>query len=133
MSEEERKGFLLWYENEKFELFDNRCVFETNSQDDVTVLRQACGVFSRDFMQIGNIEMFLEAITIAPACNKILRRQLLKPDTIGLIPTGGYTCNNKYNKNVMMWPMHMEQMDGVKIKQVATDASTGFPNYVNSV
>ena len=44
-------------------------------------------------MQIGNLGVFLESITIESACNKVLRRRFLQPDTIGLIPTGGYTCN----------------------------------------
>jgi len=59
-------------------------------QDDVTVLRQAFQVFRREFMQIGNIDVFLEAITIASACNKVLPIRFLKPHTIGLFPTGGY-------------------------------------------
>jgi hypothetical protein len=41
--------------------------------DDVTVLRQACQIFRKDFMEIGNIDVFLEAVTIASACNKVLR------------------------------------------------------------
>jgi hypothetical protein len=44
-------------------------------------------------MEIGNIEVFLEAVTIASACNKVLRKKFLKPDTIALIPAGGYTAN----------------------------------------
>jgi len=40
-------------------------------------------------MEIGNIEVFIESITIASACNKVLRKRFLQPDTIGLIPTGG--------------------------------------------
>jgi len=74
---------------QKTKVFDNRRVFETYCQDDVTVLRQACQVFRREFIQIGNIEVLLEAITIASACNKVLHKRFLKPDTIGLIPTGG--------------------------------------------
>jgi hypothetical protein len=49
-------------------------------------------------MAIGNIEVFLEAITIASACNKVLRKWFLKSDTIGPIPTDGYTGNVNYNK-----------------------------------
>ena len=52
---------------------------------------------------------------IASACNKVLRRKFLKSDTIGLIPTGGYTCNNKYSKKAIMWLFHMEQTDGEAI------------------
>jgi hypothetical protein len=66
-------------------------------------------------MQIGNIDVFVESITIASACNKMLRKSFLKPNTIGLIPARGYTCKNKYSKKAMMWLLHMEQTDGVKI------------------
>jgi len=66
-------------------------------------------------MHIGNIQVFLQAIKIATARNNDLRKRFLQPDTIGLIPTGGYTCNNKYKKKALVWLMHMEQTDGVKI------------------
>ena len=72
MGEKERREFLAWYESQKSEhIFDNRRVLETYGQDDVTVLRQACRVFRREFKQIGNIEVFFESITIASACNKV--------------------------------------------------------------
>jgi len=115
MSEEERKEFLMWYENHKSEPFDNRRVLETYCQDDVTVLRQACRVFRHEFMEIGHIDVFVEAITIASVCNKVMRKRFLKPGTIGLIPTGGYTCNNKYSKKALMWMLHMEQTHRVQI------------------
>jgi len=46
--------------------FDNRHVLEPYCQDDVTVLRQACGVFRREFMQIGHIDVFVESIRSSP-------------------------------------------------------------------
>ena len=94
-----REEFLAWYEARKSHVFHNKHVLEAYCQDDVTVL-PACRVFGRVFLQIGNIEGFLESLTIASACIKMLRRKFLKPDTIGLIPTGGYTCNNKYSKKL---------------------------------
>jgi len=66
-------------------------------------------------MQIGHIDVFVESITIASACYKLLRKRFLKPDTIGLIPTGGYTCNNRYNKKALILLLHMERTDGVQI------------------
>jgi len=66
-------------------------VLEKYCEDDVPVLRQACRVFRREFMHIGIIEVFLELVTIASACNNVLRKLFLQPDTIGLIWTGGYT------------------------------------------
>jgi len=111
MSCGERKQLLSWYERQKVELFNNRRVLVSYSQNDVKVLRQAFRLFRRDFLHIGNIEVFLESLTIASACNNLLRRKFLKRDTIGLIRTGGKTCNNKYCK-VIMWLFHMEQSDG---------------------
>jgi len=130
MSEAERREFLAWYEGRKEAVFDKRRVLETYYADDVTVLRQACRVFRREFMQIGNIEVFLEASTIADACNKVLRKRFLKPDTIGLILTGGYSGNVNYSKKALMWLVYREMMDdgGRKILQGVTGANTGCQN-----
>jgi len=89
MREDKRKEFLVSYESQRSETFDNRHVLESCFQDDVTVLRQACRVFRREFLQVGCIDVFVESITIASTCNKFLRKRFLKPDTIGPIPTGG--------------------------------------------
>ena len=75
MSEGERREFLAWYDKEKVKVSDNRHVLGQYSQDDVTVLRHACRVFRREFLAIGNIEVFREALTIASACNKVLRKK----------------------------------------------------------
>jgi len=72
-------------------------------------------VFRRKFMQTGHIDVFVESITIASACNKVLRKRFLKPDTIGLIPTGGYSCTNRYSKKSLLWLLRMEEAEGVKI------------------
>jgi len=95
MSVGERKEFLAWYNEQKLKVFDNRHALEQYCQDDVTLLRQACRVFRREFLEIGNIEGFLEAMTIATACNKVLRKKFLKPETNGLIPPGGYRANRR--------------------------------------
>jgi len=96
----------------KINVFDNRRVLEQYCQDDVTALRQACRVFRPEFLEIGNIEVFLEALTIASACNNVLRKKFLKSETIGLIPPGGYSANRRYSKKAMMWLLHMERTDG---------------------
>jgi len=101
-------------------------VLETYCQDDVTVLGQACRVFRREFIQIGNIDIFLEAITIASACNKLLRKRSLKPDTIGLIPTGGYSDNVNYSKKYLMSLVYkVKKMDEIYCT-VVTDANIGY-------
>jgi len=59
MGESERKEFVSWYDAQKHQVFDNKCVLEQYCQDDDTVLRQACQLFRRDFMDVGNVDIFL--------------------------------------------------------------------------
>ena len=110
-----RREFLKWYDNQRSVLFDNRRVLETYCKDDVTVLRQASRVFRREFLQVGNIDVFHQSVTIASACNKVLRKIFLEPDTIGLIPNGGYSGNVNYSKKATMWLVYREQLDGCRI------------------
>jgi hypothetical protein len=116
MSISERREFMTWYDDQKNKVFDNKLVLQKYWQDYVTVLTKACQIFGRVFMEIGNIEIILESFNIASACNNVLRKRFLKPNTIGLIPAGGYSCNNNYSKKALMWLLHMEQMDGCRIK-----------------
>jgi G:T-mismatch repair DNA endonuclease (very short patch repair protein) len=131
MSETERRDFKTWYDEQKDKVFDNKRVLEEYSQDDVTVLRQACQIFRREFIEIGNIEDFLEAITVPSACNKVLRKCFLKPETIGLIPTGGYICNRNYSKKALMWLLHMEQTDGCRIIHARNGREYRLPELPN--
>jgi hypothetical protein len=101
------KGFLVMV----CRLSDCKRVLEHYCQDDVSVLRQACRIFRRDFIEIGNIDVSRSG-EIASACNKVLRNKFLKPETIGLIQSGGYTANNRYSKKALMWLLQKEQTDG---------------------
>ena len=56
-----------------------------------------------EFMKFAKIEIYLEALTIASACNKVLRVEFLKPDTTGLIATGGYSSNVNNSNKAVMW------------------------------
>ena len=65
MNESERKEFMAWYDSQKDKVFKNKRVLKQYCQDDVTDLRQACQIFRRDFMEVGNVDVFLESRTIA--------------------------------------------------------------------
>jgi hypothetical protein len=97
-------------------VFNCRRVLEKHCQYDFPVLRQACRIFRWVLMEIENIDVFLEAVTTTSACYKVFRKKFLKPETIGLIPTGCYTANSRYSKKALMWLLHMEQMDGCHIQ-----------------
>ena len=122
-----REQFLDWYDSQRPVLFDSNRVLDVYFQDDVTVLRQACQVFRREFLQVGNIEVFQEAVTIASACNKVLRKHILKKDTIGFIPTGGYSGNVNYNQKALMWLVYREQLDGYRIMHGRNVREYGMP------
>jgi hypothetical protein len=123
-----REAFLAWYEERKGRVFDNRRVLEQYCQDDVTVLRQACQTFRRHFAEIGNTDILQESLTIASACSKVFRKRFLKPETIGLIPAGGYSCNNNnYRKKALMWLIHMEQTHGCRIMHARNGREVRLP------
>ena len=111
----ERRDFFEWYDTQRAVLFDNRRVLETYCQDDVTVLRQACRVFRREILQVGNIHLFHESVKIVSPCNKVLRKIFLKRNNIGMIPKIGYSGNVNYSKKAMMWLVYREQLDGCRI------------------
>ena len=79
MSESERGEFMAWYDTQKDKVFDSRHVLLQYCQDDVTVLRQACQMFRSDFVEVGNVDVFLESCTIASTCNKVFRKPV--PET----------------------------------------------------
>jgi len=58
MNESERREIMAWYDMQKDKVFDIRHVLLQYCQDDGTVLRQACQMFRRDFMQVGNVDVF---------------------------------------------------------------------------
>jgi len=115
ISESERREFMTCYCMQKDKVFDNRHVLLQYYQDDVTVLRQACQMFRRDFIDVGKVNVFLESCTIASACNKVFRKRFLKPETISLIPSGGYSCNRNYSRKALLWILHMEEEENCKI------------------
>jgi hypothetical protein len=78
-------------------------------QADVSVLREACRTFRKHFLEIGNVEVFHESMTIASASNKVLKKKCLQPDRLGLIPVGGYTDNIKQSKKAIAWLLKEEK------------------------
>ena len=115
MSAKERAEFLALYEGQSTEVFDNRSFLAAYCQDDVTVLRQACTVFKREFLQIGNVDVCTESVTIARAFNKVSRKRFLQRNTIGLIPIVGYSFYVNESKKALMWLVHRERTDGCRI------------------
>ena len=73
--------------------------------------------------------MFLESVTIPSACNKMMRKRFLKPNTIGLIPSGGYTGKGNYSNKAIMCLVYREQTDGYTIRHAGNGRVYGPPEF----
>ncbi|KAB0805677.1 hypothetical protein PPYR_02647 [Photinus pyralis] len=86
---------------------------------DVDILTLACLKFRESLIKAGNVCPFSEACTIASSCNKLFRRNFLKPDTIGLIPRHGYRYRDKQSKIAIEWLIWEEKVRGINILHAA--------------
>ena len=93
------------------------------------MLRDACRVQRCEFIQIGNIDLILDSVTIASACNKVMRKRFLKPNTICLIPSGRYTGNVNYSNKAIIWLVYREQTDGCTIRQARNGREYRPPDF----
>ena len=64
-------------------------------ESDVMILRQASMKFRDLFKRETTVDPLTESVTIASACNRVFRKNFLKPNTIGIIPPGGYRRHEK--------------------------------------
>jgi hypothetical protein len=114
-SDSERRECLERCEVQKGMPIDNKRVLESYCQDDVTVVRQSCHLFRREFLNIAKIDAFQESLTIASACNNLFRKLFLHPDSIGLIRPGDYIGSGLYSKKSITWMRYKEQTDGCSV------------------
>ena len=88
MSGSERSEVLTCYEGQKNVVFDKHASWKRTATT-MFVLRETCCVLRREIIHISKIDVFLESVTIASACNKVLRKRFLKPNTMVLFRRAG--------------------------------------------
>jgi hypothetical protein len=133
MRETERYIFLSLYETSaKIEIFDDRRVLGRYCQTDVTLLRKFCRRFRKEILQIGNLVVFLECMSIALACNKMFRKKFLQPDTVGIFPIGGHIWNMKQTKVAITWllPEKKEGPLRKKRQEAPVSRTSSFPTFI---
>ena len=64
-------------------------------ESDVDILRRADMKFRDLFLAETGVDPLVQSTTIASACNVVFRSSFLLPNTIGLIPPGGYRRHKK--------------------------------------
>ncbi|CAH0561693.1 unnamed protein product [Brassicogethes aeneus] len=80
---------------------------------------KACLKFREQMMTTTNVCPFTDACTIASACNKVFRRNFLKPNTIGIIPKGGYRFKDNQSLIALKWLIWEEKERKIVIQHAA--------------
>lgn len=120
MFEKGKEQFDVWYDEQVKSnyIFDFQKEIVEYCISDVDILAQSCIKFRAMFLEICNVEPFLESTTIASACNLIYRRNFLKPETIGLIPKHGYRMVDNQSSIALQWLSWVEQERDIVIKHM---------------
>ncbi|XP_023312382.1 uncharacterized protein LOC111692561 [Anoplophora glabripennis] len=119
MKPEDRSKFLEWHEEHRDDEFDMQRDLVEYCISDVEILTAACLKFRQQLMETGNVCPYTEACTIASACNKVYRRNFLKPNTIGIIPKGGYRWRDNQSKIAIQWLVWEEHQRQINIQHAA--------------
>lgn len=119
MKADRRTRFLEWYEEHKNDTFDMQKELVNYCISDVDILTKACLKFRKMMIQETNVCPFSESVTIASSCHKVYRRNFLKPDTIGIVPRGGYRYKNNQSKIAIQWLLWVEKERGIDITHSA--------------
>lgn len=89
----ETKNFLNWYlplKNDKNYVFNNIVELKKYCALDVSILRKGCIQFMIDFINILDINPFLQSMTLAQAVMLGFRKKFLIPNTLGIVPRTNY-------------------------------------------
>ncbi|XP_054259393.1 uncharacterized protein LOC128984131 [Macrosteles quadrilineatus] len=118
MFEKSYKDFENWYNDQVANqvTFDFKKEILEYCMSDVDILAQACLKFRSIFLQECNVDPFLEAVTIASACNLAFRRNFLKKNTIGIVPKNGYRLADAQSAIALQWLSWEEEKRGVRIE-----------------
>ncbi|XP_053390656.1 uncharacterized protein LOC128553502 [Mercenaria mercenaria] len=118
MKPESQEHFLKWY-NEKIkneEVFDFQKEMEKYCRSDVDILRRGCGEFRYQLMSSDQIDPFLEACTLAQACNKAWRKNSMPENSFGNISDAGYPNKTRYAIKAIRWIQGIAYKHDTKIQ-----------------
>ena len=83
---------------------------------------RCCLKFEDQFKQKTGVRPFQVATTIASACNYVFRKNFLKPDSIGLIPYGGYRRKERQSVMALKWLKFLSEKEyGIPIQHARND------------
>lgn len=107
--------------------FNNRLELIKYCKRDVEILRKACTIFRQTFWEENHIDPFMDAATIAGACNKVFRANYLTPDTIGIIPNAGYRFRDNQSQIGLKWLCWIEFDQNITIQHTGRGKEVRLP------
>ena len=130
MSEEGRSHFILWYNDkvQRGEEFNFHKEMELYCRSDVDILRRGCGEFRRVFIEHGGICPFLEAITIADACNKVWRGKYLPENQTAIISSKD-SARRRFSMKTIRWIQSLAKEKGSNIQHAKNGGEVQIGNY----
>ena len=135
------KDFETWYESIKDQPFDLLKELLEYCISDVTILKEACLRFRKDFMSETKIDPFITNITLSQVCMDFYKSTYLKPNTIPIIPPQGYHNEERQSEIALKWLKYVESELGHSIvkkgnngeKKIGQFRVDGFDSETNTV
>ncbi len=116
MSPSKRNAFYIWYSQQSGKIFNMEEEILRYCRSDVYVLMSCCLRFEELFFEVTGVKPFNVAITLAAACMYVYRRNFLKPETIALIPPGGYNRMENQSNQAIRWLTYISETQNLKIQ-----------------
>ncbi|XP_074648849.1 uncharacterized protein LOC141904197 [Tubulanus polymorphus] len=129
LSSGEREKLVAWYNSQKGTVFNMQQELTDYCRSDVDILMNAVVHFQQLLFDLTGIDPFHSSITIASACNEALRTCFLEPNTIALLPPGGYRPNANFSKMAIIWLRWVSEKQGIRLKHALNGGEERIGKY----
>ena len=102
-SSEKRTEFEAWYLKNSQNTFNFQQEIEDYCVSDVKLLKEGCISFRKIINDKSNLDPFSSCTTIASLCHHIFRKNIMKENTIAIIPPNGYNPEQRTSVKAMKW------------------------------
>ena len=108
--------FKNWYEKNKNNHFNLQKELYDYCNSDVMILKQACLIFRKNFLDNTGIDPFQKNITISQLCMDFFKCTYLQENTIALIPPNGYYNHQRQSEIAIKWLKFIESTKGITLQ-----------------
>lgn len=96
-------SFLKWYDNQPIENYNIRKEAIRYCTNDVAILREGCLKFMKIILDIGDVNPFLECVTLPQLSLTVYRKNFMKRNMLGKIPENNYHMNSTQSRLCKRW------------------------------